>query len=262
MIRSATILLAVWAAAAAAQGVGTPLVFVGCPILRNTDLPCWLGESGGELYYLGPQGDLTADFYPPQFRHKMLVEGVVSGGPRICGGIVLKPVRVSVLPDLDINCNIMLPAAAYADPPHDRGTGPSGARGGTPAPPPARTQPIQFTAPFKPQTFTAVFNVDSERLWQPAQTAITTAARFANAAGASRIEITGYRAAIRLSNGQDYVESQAVAESRAKAVEQALRTIGVPARTKITVRWQRAAIASHDLDQNLQARRTSILVLP
>ncbi|HWW21594.1 MAG TPA: hypothetical protein VNZ06_12360, partial [Steroidobacteraceae bacterium] len=83
---------------AAAADPGREIVFVGCPILRNTELPCWLGESGGELYYLGAQGDLTSQFYPPQFDHRMLVEGIVSDEARICGGRVLKPVKVSVLP--------------------------------------------------------------------------------------------------------------------------------------------------------------------
>jgi outer membrane protein OmpA-like peptidoglycan-associated protein len=259
---SLMLMAAAVAAAAAAQGTGTMRVFVGCPILRNTDLPCWLGESGGELYYLGPQGDLTADFYPPQFRHRMLVEGVVSDKPRICGGIVLDPVRVSVLPELDINCNVILPAAAYADPPHHRGPGPSGVRGAAPEPPPYRAEPVQFEPPYKPQTFTATFDVDSERLWLSTQAVIQAAVRYANTAGASRIEIAGFRTAIQLSNGQSYVEDQAIARARAQAVAQAVRTLGVPATAKIDVTWQRKAIAVDDMDANLRARRVSILVVP
>jgi len=122
--------------------------------------------------------------------------------------------------------------------------------------------PVEFTAPFKPQVFTATFNADSERLWNPAQNAIATAARYANATVASRIEITGYRAAIHLSNGQDYVESQALAASRAAAVEQALRTVGVPAGTKLSVRAHLAAIASQGMEASLAARRVTILVVP
>jgi len=36
------------------------------------------------------------DFYPPQLGHLALVEGVVGQG-RVCGGIPLQPVKVSVL---------------------------------------------------------------------------------------------------------------------------------------------------------------------
>jgi outer membrane protein OmpA-like peptidoglycan-associated protein len=247
---------------ACAPSAGTEVVFVSCPILRNTSLPCWLGESDGELYYLGPQGDLTAAFYPPEFRHRMLVEAVIADGPQVCGGIALKSVRVSVLPELDINCNSMLPAAGYPDPPHMRGTGPSGVRGGAAPPPPERPKPMEFQAPFTARTFTATFNADSERLWQSAQNSIAEAARYAGAAAASRIEITGYRAAMRLSNGLKFIEQDDIAQRRADAVLQALRTIGVPERARLVVNWQRAAVAARSLDENLNARRVSILVVP
>jgi hypothetical protein len=247
---------------ACAPSAGTEVVFVSCPILRNTSVPCWLGESEGELYYLGPQGDLTAAFYPPEFRHRMLVEAVIADGPQVCGGIALKSVRVSVLPDLDINCNSMLPAAGYPDPPHMRGTGPSGIRGGAVPPPPERPKPAEYQAPFRARTFTATFNADGERLWQSAQTAIAEAARYASAASASRIEITGYRAAMRLTNGRKFIEQQGVAQRRADAVFQALRTIGVPERTRVVLDWQRTPLEARGLEANLNARRVSILIVP
>jgi outer membrane protein OmpA-like peptidoglycan-associated protein len=247
---------------ACSPSAGTEVVFVSCPILRNTNLPCWLGERDGELYYLGPQGDLTAAFYPPEFRHRMLVEAVIADGPQVCGGIALKSVRVSVLPELDINCNSMLPAAGYPDPPHMRGTGPSGVRGGAAPPLPERPRPMEFQAPFTARTFTATFNADSERLWQPAQTSIAEAARYASAGSASRIEITGYRAAMRLSNGVNFIEQGDIAQRRADAVLQALRTVGVPERARLVVNWQHAAVAARGLDENLNARRVSILVMP
>jgi hypothetical protein len=40
----------------------------------------------------------------------VLVEGTVSAEPRISGGIVLKPVYLSVMPEPDASCNTMLPA--------------------------------------------------------------------------------------------------------------------------------------------------------
>lgn len=246
----------------AAQGADRRVAFVGCPILRNTTLPCWLGETGGELYYLGPQGDLTADFYPPEFRHKMLVQGVVSDQPRICGGLVLKPVKVSVLPALDINCNVMLPAAAYPDPPNKRGSGPSGVKGGALPPAPPRPVPAIFAAPYTTRTFTAVFDADSERLWRPAQVAVETAARYATEARASTIDILAYRASFRLSDGTDYVEAKSIGQSRARAIEQALITVGVPRESRIVVRWKTAAMPSNQLQENNRAQSVSITVKP
>jgi outer membrane protein OmpA-like peptidoglycan-associated protein len=240
---------------------GTQIVFVGCPILRNTALPCWLGEDRGELYYLGPQGDLTAKFYPPEFQHKMLVEGEISDAPRICGGIVLKPVKVSVLPDLDVTCNVTLPAAGFADPPNNRGPGPSGARGVAPKPPP-RPVPIVYTAPFIARHFDVMFNADTERLWMDAQNVIEAAAHYADVADARRIDITGYRAVTRLSNGQNYVERADIAKRRAEVVEQALRTLVVPAKTHLTMSWRDSAAPSSALQPGPDGRRVSLTVVP
>lgn len=255
------VICALAAASSMAQAWGKQIVFVGCPILRNTTLPCWLGEDHGELYYLGPQGDLTAKFYPPEFQHKMLVEGEIADAPRICGGIVLKPVKVSVLPELDLTCNVTLPAAGFADPPNNRGPGPSGARGVAPKPPP-RPAPLVYEAPFIVRSFDVKFNADSERLWMEAQSAIEAAARYADAAEARRIDIKGYRAVTRLSSGQNYAEREDMAKRRAEAVEQALRTVGVPAKTHLKIGWQESAVPSSALKPGADGRRVSVTVVP
>ena len=88
------------------------------------------------LYYLGIQTDISADFHPPYLGHKVLVEGVVSNEPRICGGIVLKPVVVSPLPEPDSTCNTILPAVdKYTVPFAPRPPGPSGGTLAFQAPP-------------------------------------------------------------------------------------------------------------------------------
>ena len=86
---------------------------------------------------------MSAPVNPPQLGHQVLVEGVVSDEPRICGGIVLKPVVLSVLPELDNSCTTMLPAEdrynLTFEPP--RPPGPSRGRlafAQTRRPPPAR----------------------------------------------------------------------------------------------------------------------------
>src|SRR5499427_9560612 len=102
--------------------------FVSCPVVQDTKtVPCWLAEYGGELYYLGIQTDISAEFHPPYLGHKVLVEGVISNEPRICGGIVLKPVVVSPMPEPDSSCNTILPAVdKYTVPFAPRPPGPSG----------------------------------------------------------------------------------------------------------------------------------------
>src|SRR5262245_22783583 len=85
--------------------------FIACPIVRDTrTLPCWLAEYEGEVYFLGLQGSSASEFYPPQLNHEVLVEGTVTTEPRICGGIPLKPVRISVIAELNRACNTLLPA--------------------------------------------------------------------------------------------------------------------------------------------------------
>lgn len=253
-----------WVAAGAATAAPAVQrkVFVGCPILRNTELPCWLGQDGGELYYLGPQGDLQAEFYPPQFRHRMLVEAEVAAGPRVCGGLPLKHVHASVLPEIDETCNVMLPAEGYPAPPAHRGPGPSGVKGGaseerTRPPPPPAPKP-----PFAAREFVLQFDADSARKWRQATAEVTNAARYAQAVRATRIEVIGYRAAIRLSNGRDFVEAERIAEDRAREVEESLRVLGVPETAQLSVTWRSKPIASTGTAQDAASRKVVVRVVP
>ena len=92
--------------------------FVACPIVRDTKtVPCFLAEYEGETYFLGIQQDITSDFHPPQFKHEVLVEGHGRAGPRVCGGIPLKPLSISVLKEVNLACNTLLPAEPGIDAP-------------------------------------------------------------------------------------------------------------------------------------------------
>ena len=119
--------------------------FVACPVVRDTKtVPCFLAEYQGETYFLGIQQDITAEFYPPQLLHEVLVEGTVVAGPRVCGGIPLKPLHVSVLPELNRACNTILPAEPGIDaPPAKRPAGPSTRQApvSTAAVPPKKPEP-------------------------------------------------------------------------------------------------------------------------
>jgi len=84
----------------------------------------------------------------------------------------------------------------------------------------------------------------------------------ATAAGASTIHVTGYRAAIRLSDGHEYVEQPWLAERRARVVEQALRTLDLPARAKLIVDWRSNPVASQGIEADARTRHVSIVVSP
>jgi outer membrane protein OmpA-like peptidoglycan-associated protein len=208
--------------------------FLACPIVRDTKtVPCFLAEMDGELYFLGIQEDTAAAWYPPQLGHKVLVEGTVAPGPRVCGGIVLKPVVTSVIPELDPSCNTMLPAGEGIDAPEARrGPGPSSVRtaeGAAPAAPPPAPAP-----PFQVREFTVPFDFDNDFMPGRVTRVIADAVRYAKATGAARIEVTSFRGATLLSSGQTLVEDPRIAERRAKKLQTILIGLGIPA-TSLTV---------------------------
>ena len=125
----------------------------------------------------------------------MLVEGVVSEEPRICGGKVLKPVVLSVLPELDASCNTILPAEERYnltfEPP--RPPGPSGGRLAFGNPTPRGTS----TSPTLPMTVTLQYGFDGTVGFRHAQ-AQQQILEVATQSKAARVEVTGYRGATLL----------------------------------------------------------------
>lgn len=250
--------LALTAACATAE---TPpagrLNFVACPIARDTrTVPCWLTEYKGKLYYLGIQFDATAEFYPPYLGHKALVEGVVSNEPSVCGGIVLKPVKVSVIPDLDPSCNTLLPADdryQIADAP--RGPGPRYHRQTyTPRPPPP-----PLTPPYQARDFVVLYDYDSE-LGSRSLAAITEAMTYAKQIKASHVRVTGYRGSALLSDGARLEEAAYLPERRARRLADTLTQIGVVAGT-ISVAWKDQPDRGDGVD-DFKLRRAVIHVGP
>jgi len=230
--------------------------FVACPLVRNTYVPCWLAQKDGELYYLGPQGDLGAPFHPPQLKHRALVEGVVSDEPRICGGIVLKPVRVSVLPEIDESCNTILPADGYPDPPHHRTPGPSNSEREE-RPRPARDV---ADAPLAPRSFDVPFAFDvGQHLYSRDSQIVSNAARHAAAAKASKVEIIGYRGGALLSNGERLMEREDVGSLRAEMIRNMLLHAGV---AQSTLQVRSMAAEEPDGIDDFQLRRATIVVTP
>jgi hypothetical protein len=256
--RGALMLLAAWV-------VGGPVIasdqlnFVECPIVRDTaSVPCWLAEHEGELYFLTLQSDVSAPVTPPWLGHQVLVEGTVSNEPRICGGIVLKPVHLSVLPERDASCSTILPAEERYnltfEPP--RPPGPSGGRlafdsGPAPASPPAATPATrEFVVSY---TFDGLVAFNHSGLLSQVLT-------FARTINARSIDIVGYRGAVRLSNGQTMAEDASIARQRAEQVASLLRGAGLTA-PRYTIETRDEAGKADGADDHL-LRRTVITVRP
>jgi hypothetical protein len=189
--------------------------FVTCPIVRDTRTqPCWLAEYDGELYYLGQQGGVANDFYPPQLGHLALVEGTVGTG-RVCGGTPLQPVKVSVLRELTPACRTMLPAEDGIEAP--------------PAVPAPRGAAPSWVKRDGPRDVTLYFDFDSDFLSLHVTVALTELAQLVADAGGARVEVTGYRGASRLSNGELLSEREGMGGTRARKVADTLTGLGVPA---------------------------------
>lgn len=244
--------------AAAAQSLPPDVRnFVSCPIVRDTStVPCWLSEYDGELYYLGIQTDISADFHPPYLGHKVVVEGRISDQPRICGGIVLEPVKISVVPELDKNCDTILPAEdRYTIDFNPRPPGPSGGRlafQNAPAP----AQPA--AAPEGPRTFTIDYSFDGKVEGRNAGD-LARILRHVQATGATRLKIVGYQSGVLLSDGTLLAEKPGMAQARAEEAAFLLRTGGL-ADLSFDISWEQPSVA--DGVNDWEARRTDVIVLP
>ncbi|HEY8521284.1 MAG TPA: hypothetical protein VIN61_14485 [Gammaproteobacteria bacterium] len=244
-------------AAAAAPPPGERISFVSCPIVRDTrSVPCWLAEYEGETYYLTIQSDVSAEVQPPMLGHRVLVEGVVSDAPPICGGIVLRPVRLSVMPELDANCNTLLPAdERYTIDFAPRPPGPSGGRlafARDPNAPPARP------APEGPQTLDIYFDFDKGVSFRhPGE--LMSILRIARELPARRVRITGVRGAHRLSDGTLLRESDGVARRRAEEVASLLRGAGLEADAEID--WIDGEAEADGID-DWRSRRVTVVLTP
>jgi outer membrane protein OmpA-like peptidoglycan-associated protein len=233
------------------------LNFVSCPVVRDTKtVPCFLAEYQGETYFLGIQQDITADFYPPQLLHEALVEGTIAPGSRVCGGIPLKPLHVSVMRELNRACNTILPAEPGIDaPPSKRPAGPSTRRApvSTAAVPPKQPEP-----PFLERKFVIQYDFDSDFLFARNTRQLTDIAEYARISKAQQVVVTGYRGSTLLSNGNVLIEKSDVARLRAQRVAEVLKGLGTPASE---VHWiSEPPAANGETDD--QSRRVAVRVVP
>ncbi|HET9220774.1 MAG TPA: hypothetical protein VFR18_27590 [Terriglobia bacterium] len=214
------LLLVFIAALSAATVQAQNLSFISCPIVRDTKtVPCWLAEYEGETYYLGNQGGVAQDFYPPQLNHEVLVEGVIADGPRVCGGKPLRPVKTSVLIEINRACNTILPVEDGIEAPQRAAT----------------RDPVSWVRSNGPSETTLYFDFDDDFLSLHTATAIQRIAEQFLTTKASAIEVAAFRGSTKLTNGKELVERQDVATLRAGKVQQILAGLGIP-ETAVRVR--------------------------
>lgn len=140
------------------------------------------------------------------------VEGTVSTG-RVCGGIPLQPVKVSVFKELTPACNTMLPAEDGIDAP-------------PPIPAPRGPAP-SWVKIVSPGDVTLYFDFDDDFFSYHLTVALTNLATHITQTKASHVEIVGYRAATRLSDGQLLTERAQLGAVRARKVADTLAGLGV-----------------------------------
>ncbi|UVO54378.1 hypothetical protein [Sphingomonas sp. SUN039] len=206
----------------ATQAGAADISFTACPIYRDTDAGkksgCWLADDPGS----GVRYDVSPSPTKPDWNRAVLVEGIASKTPGDpCGGVVLDPVRVSVL---NAPCpRHMLLAEGYKGRPFvlpRRNVRPLSE---------ARIAP---PAPYAATTFHLFYDVNSSFLtYQLSDWLFDRAITWIRAARPKRIVVTGYAVTGRT----DVPESRTIARERADKVAGALELMGI-ARTQIAVR--------------------------
>ncbi|MEP7354851.1 MAG: OmpA family protein [Acidobacteriota bacterium] len=219
--------------------------FVACPIVRDTKTsPCFLAEYEGELYYLGTQPDTDDGTRLPQLKHEVLVEGSVADGPRVCGGIPLRPVSISVVKEVNLACNTMLPQEP-----------------GIEAPPSQHAESLRevsIPSPNGQAGGSFVYGFDDDSLSAASIDTLTELAAYAKRTNASVVKVTGYQASSRLSNGTVMTEKAGLALKRAQNIETLLRGLGL---RSITVE-SKGESEPADGQSDASHRRAVVTVIP
>jgi len=242
----------------AAPPVGSHISFVSCPIIRDTrSVPCWLSDYRSDRYYLTIQSDVSAEVQPPYLGHKVLVEGVVTDKPQICGGIVMSDVHLSVMPELDANCNEQLPAEdRYVIDFNPRPPGPSAGRlafAGAPGTPRQAAPPARG-----PQTINIYFDFDHGVSFRH-PSALSSVLNAAKQIGAKRMNIVGVRGAHRLSDGTLLQEAPNTGQRRAQEIAGLLKGAGLDLPGAVT--WTSGESDADGVD-DWQSRRVTVELLP
>jgi hypothetical protein len=201
--------------------------FVGCPVYRDTNSGrksgCWLAvdPSSGIRY------DISLGRTKPQIGREVLVEGRLQSAEASglspaehspCGGVVLAPVIVSVLPSL---CpDFLLPAEGF--PGRRFVLDPRVVLA------PADVVEKLPSPPFRPRTWSIEFTYGSDFLqYQYSEVILDEIGRYVRASHPRRIEIIGYAMTRpRTISGRKMAEKFVIAKERAETVALALSRLG------------------------------------
>lgn len=213
---------------------GSPISFKSCPILRrepesmrlSKQVPCWMARHEGKLYYIGRQEDMSAEVFPPQFRHQVLVEGVVAKGPAVCGGIAIQPIRLSIMPELDFSCQEMLPAQGHLAPPGAHDAEPSRRDG-------IRTRPEIKAGADGVYRFPVLFSFDSDHVDKFAYLVVETVAKELLSTGRYALELQAVTNPAELTPGGALPEKDGVGRERVEAIVAILRGLGQAIEPKV-----------------------------
>ncbi|HVY80435.1 MAG TPA: OmpA family protein [Steroidobacteraceae bacterium] len=205
------------------------LRFIACPVYRDTDAGrksgCWLADEGTS----GRRFDVSLAPTKPDWNHEILVEGTVAAvQDGACGGVVLNPIRVSVLPG---SCTRhMLPAEGFPG-----RTFVLPARNVRPLAEPRVVPP----PPYTNRTFYLFYDFDRSFLvYQLDDYLLDQAVTYLRAAQPKKVVVTGYAATEAAEvSGRRIAERPQIARIRAESIAESLRRLGIPAE-RIEVRWR------------------------
>jgi outer membrane protein OmpA-like peptidoglycan-associated protein len=255
-VRYAALFLVAIVAPAAAQAPAETVRFISCPIYRDVDAGrksgCWLADERES----GRRFDIGNAPTKPDWNHEVLVEGSISSAPDSCGGVILEPVRVSILSGACTRQ--MLPAESHRGRPFvlpERNVRPlSESR---PAP----------TPPFVEKSFYLLYDFNRDFIiYQLDDYFLDQAISYIRGAKPKKVIVTGHAATKPTSvSGRSIAETADMARKRALAVTEALVRLGVDSKM-IDTRWKTGAepIQAPGADNLAEPsrRRVEIRVIP
>lgn len=252
------------------NGQGKPrIAFVACPVMQDSKpTPYWFAEYKGQRYFLRAQQNFSGRVPPPMALHRVLVEGVITDEAPVGGAIVLNPVNLSVITELDPSCDTLLPDDGTGVPFAKRPPGPSSSS--------AYTEGVSNRArafyqvltdqdylpepvdKWEPREFVVPYQFDSDRTFR-GYTPVEMAAKRALDTRSPRIELIAQRGSVLLSDGTVLEERANVEVDRAHAVEQILRDF--PINAEIVIRTVAAAVKPDGIADPMN-RTVRIIVYP
>lgn len=248
--------LALTTSPALAQAPGETVRFIACPIYRDVDAGrksgCWLADDADA----GVRYDIGQAPTKPDWNHEVLVEGRVSDKPDTCGGVMLEPVRVSVLEGACTRH--MLPPETFKGRPFvlpERNVRPAS----VPRPKPE--------APFSEKTFHLVFDWNRDFIvYQLDDFLLDQAVAWMRGVRPKKIIVTGYAATKPATvSGRTIAEDPAIAKRRAAMVAEALVRMGAsPATIETRARTGAETIETPASDglAETSRRRVEIRMIP